>query len=336
MHMRSLQFGLLALVTACAGCQQLSLRNHTERQATTLSDLQYRQVLDNLALFVDNANALPFFSAAGTGLTNINLAANGSGTFNWDLFTNGGLPTVFHFDKSAATVGGSATSIEQWNTASVLNPDELLLMRCIYQKVVGFVGCDCDCEKKLLAYFKGQPCYLEAMHPGWFGVGPRHAVPKHTAYVGHHGHTYVWVMPEGVDDLTRITLAVLDLATAAAPFTIPDATAGAIKKLTDRAKDLSDILSKYPKGEPPSPGYLKLKTDLDNTMVALAIAIDKDAATKFLAAAPDKTFKMGTLSLEGSKYEEVHQVLQAAQTPLELEFRPRKNLYNPLQLPLTP
>ncbi|MGN6136329.1 MAG: hypothetical protein ACTHOU_17735, partial [Aureliella sp.] len=35
------------------GCQHLQLRRITTRQASTLSDLQYRQVLDNLAQCCD-------------------------------------------------------------------------------------------------------------------------------------------------------------------------------------------------------------------------------------------------------------------------------------------
>jgi hypothetical protein len=49
---------------------------------------------------------------------------------------------------------------------------------------------------------------------GWFGVGKKHDVPKHASYVAKHGHTYVWVMPDHVADLSKFVLIVMDLANA--------------------------------------------------------------------------------------------------------------------------
>ena len=41
----------------------------------------------------------------------------------------------------------------------------------------------------------------------------RHDVPRHACYTGRYGHTYVWVMPEQIEMLTRLTLAILDIHT---------------------------------------------------------------------------------------------------------------------------
>jgi hypothetical protein len=196
-------------------CQHIELRNHTVRQATTLTDIQYKQVLGNLAMFSDNPNSLPYLSVTGTGLTNITDSLNAGSSFNWDKLSNvGRITSGFVFDKGGATFGGTSTSSEQWTSGSILNPDQLLYMRCIYQSTVGAASCGCDCEKKVRAYFQREPCYLEAMHPGWFCVGKMRDVPKEAAYVGRHKDTFVWVMPEGVDSLTKLTLAILDVATA--------------------------------------------------------------------------------------------------------------------------
>ena len=54
-----------------------------------------------------------------------------------------------------------------------------------------------------------------AVHPtGWFGVGRWHDVPKDACYVAHEGRVYVWVTKEHRDDLSKFTMAVLDIATA--------------------------------------------------------------------------------------------------------------------------
>ena len=157
--MRAVGLSLLPFLCLLTGCQHLSLRNHTERQSRTLTDLQYDQVLDNIAMFVENANSLPFFSQTGSGSTSNNYTLSPSGMLTWGLAS---MPRpLFDFTGASTTLGGTFTANEGWTTNTVLNPDELRLMRCIYQKVVGCASVDCDCEKQLQAYFAGHPCYLE-------------------------------------------------------------------------------------------------------------------------------------------------------------------------------
>ena len=55
--------------------------------------------------------------------------------------------------------------------------------------------------------------YISALKPGWFRVGQKRDVPKHACYVGRYCNTYVWVPPENVELLTRLTLAILDIHT---------------------------------------------------------------------------------------------------------------------------
>lgn len=332
--MRLLCILSIPVVFLITSCQHLSLRNHTERQARTLTELQYRQVLDNIALFTINPNALPFYSVAGTGRTSNNYAPSPAGGLNWDLlnFNNG--PPLFFFDKANISMTGTFTSNEEWDSLSVLNPDALLLMRCVYQKVVGYPACDCDCEKKLQAYFAGHPCYLEAMRPGWYGVGRRCHVPKHAAFAGRYGHRYVWVMPDGVDSLTRLSLAILDLATVTAPFVMPNPQANLIRRLTETAKDLSSILSQYPL--PHGEQYFHLKEILDATTAALVLAhqnkpveeIDKVPGLSEKARAHARNLLKTPGATPG--------LIAPISDPIQLEFRPRMNLYNPFQGPLSP
>src|ERR1019366_2365739 len=55
--------------------------------------------------------------------------------------------------------------------------------------------------------------YISALKPGWFGVGKKRDVPKHACYVGRYCNTYVWVPPENLELLTRLTMAILDIHT---------------------------------------------------------------------------------------------------------------------------
>ena len=112
----------------------------------------------------------------------------------------------YYADKFGYGASGSQTNLEQWSTASILNPDELALMRCAYQRTLGFT--DPKCEADLFSYFETRPERLAAMQEGWLCVGCDGERPPHgAAYVGHYGHQYVWVMPQGVEPLTRLRRA---------------------------------------------------------------------------------------------------------------------------------
>ena len=48
--------------------------------------------------------------------------------------------------------------------------------------------------------------------PGWFHVGRKRDVPKDACYVGHCGNVFVWVGPEGREELTEFTLTVMRIS----------------------------------------------------------------------------------------------------------------------------
>jgi hypothetical protein len=144
-------------------------------------------------------------------------------------------------------------------------------MRCIYQKVVGVH--DCKCDEKLRDFFGTKfKYYCEAMHSGWYGMGCRREVPKEACYVGRYGKVFVWVTPEGIEDLTRITLAILDIATvqptSLAQRLNPDAAE--IAALFEKAKKIEAVLTKYPGDKKQSDAYKRLQKQLEATMCLLA------------------------------------------------------------------
>lgn len=55
---------------------------------------------------------------------------------------------------------------------------------------------------------------LQKVPAGWFGVGRWHDVPKNARYVAHEGKTYVWVSPENVEEMSKFTMLILDIASA--------------------------------------------------------------------------------------------------------------------------
>ena len=83
---------------------------------------------------------------------------------------------VNHADKKNLGLSATQQTVGQWNTDSVLNPDELNLMRCAYQRAVGSEGP--ECEALLAAFFAHSKDRLEALRPGWYGVGRRKDVAE--------------------------------------------------------------------------------------------------------------------------------------------------------------
>src|SRR5438105_3980917 len=71
---------LLLLLT---GCLHTHLRNNTIAQMETVHDLQQQQVLDNLAMFVHDINAYPYFSLVTGGTSQLTDSATLAVTNSW-------------------------------------------------------------------------------------------------------------------------------------------------------------------------------------------------------------------------------------------------------------
>jgi len=190
------------LLVLSAGCTHLKLRDSTLLQSHTTTDLQYQQVLTNIAMFERNAEVLPAFSVVGTGGTSVNDQATLGMELEWD-------PSQLARKMLAA--GGTREVEEQWTLAPVVNPDKLRAIRCVFQIVVRGVVTDRECDTLLKDYL-GEG-YMEWIQRGWYCTGRRCDVPKDACYCAHCGDLYVWVMPEGIDALTRLTVATLNIAT---------------------------------------------------------------------------------------------------------------------------
>lgn len=331
----------LLLVALLSGCQHVQLERHTLRQAGTLTDLQYQQVLSNLALMHCNPGALPYYSLAGTGQTNVQLNVSATTGFNWDLLTSGPHPFLWYWDKASAGGGGMETALDQWTTASVLNPDELSLMRAAYQRTLGEEP-DPDVAGKLEQYFADRPSYLAAMQPGWVHFGGEHDVPRKACFVGHYCKCYAWVGREGLDDLTHLTLAILDIGTALAGASTGNVPSGhiavgqqnAIKALQE------DAYKAYVAWSTAKEGQAAKRQAFRVAVLKLLQALHPDTLLPPPPTAPDGVNVWGP---EGTRvadfHSEVNRLIQEEQRRAQQQtqaapfFRPRKPLYNSFAIP---
>jgi hypothetical protein len=213
--------GLLLLLAAplLSGCAtHRSLREHTRNVSATLTELNYQQVLDNVALFVANPPAMPSLAVINAGTVTVadqkTLSASTTyvPTETFGQQAGAGLPIL----SLLLNPGGSRNVTENWSLVPVTDVDNLRRIRCAFQLVVlGGQTTDCDqCLELLRRFYLGETDRMDCVLPtGWFHAGGRKDVPKDACYVGHHGDTCVWVTPEGLEGLTRFTMTVIDLAT---------------------------------------------------------------------------------------------------------------------------
>lgn len=214
------RFVLLLLLPHFAGCQtHLSLRDNTGCTTATLTDLNYRQVLDNVARFTANPSSLPSIAVFNAGTVTVadQKSVNGSATYSptltFDQQGGGALPIL----TLLLNPSGSRSVTENWSMVPVTDIDNVRRMRCAFQWLVlhGGQSSDCfACEDLIKQFYLGEADRMECLIPtGWYGVGCKKDVPREACHVGHYGDTYVWVLPDGVEGLTRFTMTVLELAT---------------------------------------------------------------------------------------------------------------------------
>ncbi len=222
----------VAAVMTCPGCAHNQLRWNTTKQALTLTDIYEQQVMDNLAMFAHDPNSLPSFAypnAGGSDVTDAGTA--GSGT-TWKRLG---------FDQQVLNLGASRNIKEAWTLTPVYDVRRLELMRCAYQQALANAGyctlgdgCP-DCDKLQRAFYLGgadqkydkdpaydhlatfsrkrgrttPACFLSTK---WLCCGDSRPKSSDCLKVGHYCGKYVWLAPGGQNELSKLTMVILDYA----------------------------------------------------------------------------------------------------------------------------
>jgi hypothetical protein len=228
---------LLLSMALLSGCMDWQLRKNTVEVSYSVGEIQQQQVLDNLATFVCDNNAFPSFCYPNQGGSNVTDMASATVTPGLSrVGLTGTAVKAFVFSTLGLNFGGQRTCLESYTLTPVNDPRKLELMRCAYQRAVKSCGCGVesttcpDCQAIFNKFYTGDvngdirshangTVTSECLNdrPCWFHVGCHRCVPKHCDCVGHYRDTYVWVLPEGRDELTKLTLAILDYAINSAP-----------------------------------------------------------------------------------------------------------------------
>ena len=118
---------LVAAGLCCAtGCTVGRLRQRTINQGNTLPELQYQQVLDNLAQFAENPSALPWHVNLREGTSQVT-----------DSLSGGALVDLGPPASTQPQLFGSRTVVAQWGMSPVIDATELNLLRVAYRRAFG-------------------------------------------------------------------------------------------------------------------------------------------------------------------------------------------------------
>jgi hypothetical protein len=315
----------------------------------TVHDLQEQQVLDNLAMFVANPCAMPYFSLASQGSSGV--TDMGSLSIGNQLARTAA--NLFEFTQLMINPSLSRSAAENWTLNPINDSVKLSLMRCAYQRSIGACcstspSCDCpNCNALMTTFYQlppqaplpltsmaieGCPCgptgiefsnkgavadetakaastggsstglshvagtntpfCLDSSHC-WFCWGPKSAVPKDCCcyFVGHYCDTYVWVPPSGRDQLTKLTLLIVDIAyydpapgDAASTIEITIPASGCDGPMADGLPATSDFTRKPADGKSVYPVSLKATVPLGTDPDAVLYAPEFGALNTLLSA----------------------------------------------------
>jgi hypothetical protein len=232
----AMRSGLLAItmvaLVAAPGCTHRVLMRSMVHQASTVMDIEYQMVLDNIAMFECNPSALPWHVRINNGVVQVNDQEGIEGLgVQWGATAN--------FTRGPSALRSVS---EQWGADAVTNPRIVKKLQDVYREVIGVPP---EPDPEFFKYVKQvQPKPKKSTKPeadgdnwteeipppegiasdetpspgswpdfevptGWFRVGCKSDVPRNACYVGHHGDCYVWVTSHGESGLSRFTLTVL-------------------------------------------------------------------------------------------------------------------------------
>jgi hypothetical protein len=183
---RVLLFVWIVVLAQLCGCMSQQLRFTARRTVNALPDLQYQQVVDNLAKIASNPGFLPYLAVAGQG--SVQVTDNGNSTLGLNMASQA-------FGPGTLSLGTSRNVTGTWSLGTITSPEKIRSMQAVYLRALrGSAG--------------GDPAF------GWLKIGQKSNVPRHASFVGRFDDAFVWVMPDGVVGLSELSLTIMDIATS--------------------------------------------------------------------------------------------------------------------------
>ena len=206
----------VALLWLLTGCTHEQLATSTARTASTVMDIQYQMVMDNLARMQRNSAALPAQIRIKQGTVQVSDEVG-----FYQLEVSGSASGTFGGPRAERTVS------EQWGADAITDPLALQQLQDVYRAAMRLPPLEepaflhlqqVEAASKASTKPKSGQSPLDAMMKinlqrdvplGWFKVGSEKQVPADARYVGHSGDSWAWVSPNGLPGLSRFTLLIL-------------------------------------------------------------------------------------------------------------------------------
>ncbi len=195
----------LVLVLGASGCTTAMLERYSLNQIASVSDMRYREVMKNLAVLAANPSILPSFAVIADGVAQLVDTGSADAKTIWGHAFKG-------FISETLTGTVSRNPQPQWTLDPVADEPLIKAQWCaLLWGIYGPPPPDSEWADVLRKYqVDGE---LAKLQPGWLHVGCCKDVPKNACYQAHCHKTYVWVTPDGMAGLSRLTLVLLDIAT---------------------------------------------------------------------------------------------------------------------------
>jgi hypothetical protein len=227
------------------GCTHTQLRYNTVHQALTVSDIHQKQVLNNLAKFVHDPHALPDFAFVTAGASGVMDSGNLGFDVLW-FWNGGGENSIGGGAERAVDESWVLNPVADPRRLELMRCAFQRAVSACCQNAES-VSCP-NCTKRFNEFYTGRPyasdvkgralldetgsvasivtppwedadsgiVNSECLHaPCWFHVGRKEHLPANHDCIpwGHYCGVYVWVVPgHGTDELSKLTLAILDYA----------------------------------------------------------------------------------------------------------------------------
>lgn len=199
------------LLLAVSGCAHNYLAHDHIRQARTLTSIHEQQVLDNLAMLVQNPDALPFYSVPGAGSARV----TDSGRLSASPLNGPG-----HTTLGPLQLGRDNQLL--WATLPITDPIRLKRMQCAYRRAIGIGdgsnGCLECCEMR--RQWEGSNdgdmtvccdcCNGRRLKIEKLATKPIFASPCDK--VGSYCGTHIRVCSESYADFNRLVTQIMDYA----------------------------------------------------------------------------------------------------------------------------
>jgi hypothetical protein len=184
---------VLYIVLGCsvAGCTSWQLKRNTLAQSETVMDMEYQMVLDNIAMFYQAPNSLPWHLNFSKGIVTINDNVGPGLSYSAKSMS----PSVI---TGVASASASRSWEGEWDVIPVTGTNQLKELEKIYNSVINYTWTNQITRLTPPTNWWHQDIALKAIGCPW----------------GKYGAKFIWVDGPNKGNLNALTLQILNIVSS--------------------------------------------------------------------------------------------------------------------------